>query len=130
MLGRWIVDLNLKLQNRIAKLKADEDKWKQNVREQFEEDVAMQLEEPTTEEFFATESQIAKVLSKKPKSMYEKRWVQEEQPVSEEKKADPHFQTLAELKKQEAQRRKDDQCVIDGLYMDENDIESAYKGDQ
>lgn len=82
MLGQWIVDLNCKMQNRILKLKADEDKWKQNVREQFEEDVAMQMEqpeEPRTEEFFATESQIAKVLSKKPKSTYEKRWVQEEQ---------------------------------------------------
>jgi len=65
MLGRWIVDLNCKLQNRIAKLKADEDKWKQNVRTQFEEDVVMQSEEPPIEEYFETESQIAKVLSKK-----------------------------------------------------------------
>lgn len=29
---------------------------------------------------------------------------------------------------QQVQKRKDDKCVIDGLYIDENDIEEAYRG--
>lgn len=67
ILGRGIVELNLELQKRIAKLKADEDKWKQNVREQFEEDVTMGMDE------------VEIRYQERPKSNYKRRWIPAEQ---------------------------------------------------
>lgn len=76
---------------------------------------------------------------KEPKSMYKERWVQEEQPILEEyfetesqiakvlsKKADP----LVEQQKREdalgIKRRADNRCVIDGLYMTQDEIRDCY----
>ena len=73
-IGRWIINLNRKLRNRILKLKKDEDKWKQGIREKFEEDVAMILDKPEEPEI---ENQIPFVVEGK--TMYAKRWIQPEQ---------------------------------------------------
>lgn len=43
-----------------------------------------------------------------------------------EKMLDPHSVSWEDLKKREAQRKADDKCVIDGLYMDENEIEECH----
>jgi len=86
MLGRWIVDFNSKLQDKMRSNGQRYRKKKNEKEKQEDMDLA---------EYFATESQINKILSKK---------------------------------QQEAQKRKDDQCVIDGLYMSQDEIERAYRG--
>jgi len=92
MIGRWIVDLCKRLEDANKKMEQEREK-------------VLGRPDLELEEYFATESQIAKVLSKK---------------------ADP----LVEQKKREdalgIKRRADDRCVIDGLYMTQDEIRDCH----
>lgn len=64
IIRQWIIDLNYKMRMDGQRHRA----WLKGIKEKWQRDrtvILKRLDKPTTEEFFATESQIAKVLFKK-----------------------------------------------------------------